>query len=182
MRYKIVLIYLFLILLSLSCREAKKADKLETANNQIIKEYVFGRFCGECRGICTLMYKFTLSENDTLMYSDYSNSYFTGNLKFLNEVKSKQNKQNIYAVLHSFPSILYENKEKMYGYPDYTDGCGIYFEFTTIENQTYKFTMDFRKSEDIPNEITDYTYKMNSLVNKIFNTDSLGKELIKEKM
>ncbi|MBL0049241.1 MAG: hypothetical protein IPP32_14240 [Bacteroidetes bacterium] len=138
-------------------------------------QFIFGKFCGECSGICAPIYKLSTIGNASTLWVDLTNDYFRkgSNLKYSTNASSADNISIAYNLMWNLPKefVEYTSTDSTYGCPDCTDGCGIYIEFrrSLIESKPKRFLIDLHRHEGISSEIYKYGQTVNTAINKLRN-------------
>lgn len=152
-----LILTLLLSLLLFNCKtndEKKKLDN-ELTNNvsevQLKTEpkiayIVYGSFCSQCGYNCTELYRHNLIGNTTTFWTDKTDSYFEKDEIEFNTKMNQKSEKISFDFINKIPkSILKATKTKnIYGCPDCTDGCGIYFEYQLddVNSKPIIYSMD----------------------------------------
>jgi hypothetical protein len=111
---------------------------------------IFGAFCGECSGHCATMYRYNMMGNSNTLFVDSTDSYFKnyGNVVCKTQIKDMAKFQIVNKLVQQIPKTFLNTDKtgQIFGCPDCTDGCGIYFELRQGTN-TKKFYIDYYTSE-----------------------------------
>lgn len=145
------LLFFSILLIAIGCNTVGPSEKINTTTSQTsdiglnqnkyeprIRYVTYGSFCGECGNDCTKMYKNYLIGNATTFWTDKTDSYFSKNKwKFETELSSEAQNIGFNLVENIPPSILKtDSTRNVFGCPDCTDGCGLYFEFQLDEEDS----------------------------------------------
>ena len=120
-KHSIVLILLLPVLFSCN----KKDDAINDSKEGYL---VFGRFNGFCKGEeCIEIFKI----DSSYLFEDSKDAYpsrdtfYSGNFVALSDAKFNVTKD----LINSFPMQLLNEKDTVFGCPDFADGGGIYLEY-----------------------------------------------------
>lgn len=182
---KLTLTLLFLLLL-FNCKSNKGSEKLNyelTQNNNIASKtqlktepriiyVIYGSFCGECWNNCTKLYRHDLIGNITTFWTDETDSYFEKDKMEFNTKMNKESEKISYEFINKIPvSILKSTKTRnIYGCPDCTDGCGLYFEYQLdeINSKPIIYEMDYSLA-DTDGDVKDLGVMIKQTIEKLNN-------------
>jgi hypothetical protein len=141
-----------------------------------VEKVVFGIFCGECANNCAIMYSYHMGGNANMFWADYTDSYFkkgVDKMSFKTQVTDLEKYALASDIVKHIPkSLILSNKTtQKFGCPDCTDGCGIYFEITQYNENTYKratkrFYIDYSTSE-LNGEIKEFVEYLKIAIGKL---------------
>ena len=157
---------------------SKNKTVISATDSLIYDEFIFGKFCGECDGICAPMYKLSTIGNASTLFGDLTNDFFQNesNLKFATNLNCTENLKLAYSIMWNIPKIFNDTStiDKTYGCPDCSDGCGIYIECKTIFPKTTKkvFWLDLQRNKDVTDEIYNYAQFVRTKIDQLHNNAS----------
>jgi len=110
-----------------------------------IDHVTFGIYCGECSRHCATMYQYNMMGNANTLLMDTADSYFKNNRNVICKTSLTDRIKFILAagIVAKIPSAFLTTRDsvEVFGCPDCTDGCGIYFELSN-SHQVKKFYID----------------------------------------
>jgi hypothetical protein len=168
----------FFLFILISCNQPTHTEVLHTPKDSISKDslqephkklnyIIFGIYCGMCKEHCATMFQYNMMGNAYTLLADYTDSYFKnkGDIKFATSINDRAKIKIAESIVDSIPKRLINSAEtyQIFGTPDQTDGCGIYFEFEQDFTISKKFKIDAQTS-NLKGDIKDFA---NFLVKEI---------------
>jgi hypothetical protein len=139
-----------------------------------IDQIIFGRYCGECAGICAPMYRYSAKGNQNSFYADYTDSFWKDTIRFGTALNDALNFKIGSEIIAAIPDSLFITEKQKFGCPDCTDGCGLYFEMSDFEtlapNKTKKFRID-AQTEQLTGQIRGFAELLMSKLPKIVDAN-----------
>lgn len=123
--------------------------------------FMFGQFYGFCPSNCSNIYKISNDElkKDTKKEVPTRTEYYVGNF-----TESQDFYDEAIALQNSFPTELWNEKNKTFGCPDCVDQGGIYIEYS-LKNKKGYWIFDTNIASN-PDYLQDYLKQLRDLIEK----------------
>lgn len=154
----------FLIVLVGALAACKKENQCVNQHQTESIRLLFGHFYGECEGPnCIRIFKLQGSQlsEDTLDKYPTRQSFYSGN--FINLSSDKYEKAK--ALRISFPVELLQEPNTIIGWPDVTDGGGLYIEYEN--NGVHKFWLIDQAKENVPTKYHSFHDQVNQIISQL---------------
>ena len=89
----------------ISCKN-QSSTELETSK---FKQIIFGRYCGECNGICAPMFRLIINQKEPTLYADFNDTYFNleHRTEFNSDLNQEQKLEIANEIAEKIPDTLY---------------------------------------------------------------------------
>jgi hypothetical protein len=141
---------IFFLLAALTFAECKPAE-----NTELSIEFVFGRFCGFCRGDCARVYKL---QNGQLFADEMTENRPPTPLRFSQTALADNKRLLAQQLLDAMPTQLLAETTETIGCPDCADQCG-YWVTHTQNGVTKKWFID-TFANSVPEYLRPFVRKM----------------------
>ncbi len=136
----------------------------DQTNNSEGASLVFGSYAGECFGNCFDVFKI----DNAKLEEDRVVDFFTQNYSFKGSFTFSNPLYLMYRnILNEIPTEFISGSDKTYGCPDCADQGGFYFEVTTAEGKTKKYSVDTNNTDDQSAEIITFKNKISEIIKNL---------------